>query len=490
MVKTTKSRRALLSQERCFSCYRKGHTANRCPSKQARPGLANLPVELLEMICFNLNERANMLFVRGMLSLRLTCSSINDKTYQLFGKTAFWARGIRWSSKSLQRFLEVSERAAFAEKVEALYFHASDTGLKREAEQAAADAANQKLSRKQRRQAKSQLWRTKRDQDDKAYLVRTGMDGTLLATALARMPNVRRIMFDCLTVSESQGLLDRRPETARDESTTRTFAVVVSSLAHGNIKPALLKAVRNGVWVNQDEGVSLQALALPLQTLYCFSELRHLELLLETRDGTVRDPTLRHAHAASFLASCPQLHQLNLAFRNDWEDTEQVFACIADKVVLHHLEDLHLQGIRCAGMDLRRFLCANSNLRLLRLQDFDITGSVSFADVLDALAESHNHLKRFSFSQIAQKSFRLYLEQLGDIGEHEMHRNYRADGTQDPEDFTNDYIVVCHHPKYLGVAEDWEGVQGKIRELRTDLRVSDLDYTTEDEIPRLYLWIH
>ncbi|KAK5742638.1 hypothetical protein LTR17_003169 [Elasticomyces elasticus] len=333
------------------------------------------------MVCFYLNERAGMLFVRGMLSLRLTCSSINDKTYQLFGKTAFWARGIRWSSKSLQRFLEVSERAAFAEKVEALYFHASDTGLKREAEQAAADAANQELSRKQRRQAKSQLWRAKRDQDDKAYLVRSGMDGTLLATALARMPNVRRIMFDCLTVSESQGLLDRRHETARDESTTRTFAVVVSSFAHGSIKPILLKAVRNGAWVNQDEGVSL-------------------------------------------------------------------------------------------------------------LQDFDITGSLSFADVLDALAESHNHLRRFSFSQIAQKSFRLYLEQLGEIQEHEMHRNYRADGTQDPEDFTNDYIVVGHHAKYLGAAEDWEGVQGKIRELRMDLRVSDLDYTTEDEISRLYLWIH
>ncbi|KAK5683739.1 hypothetical protein LTR17_027241 [Elasticomyces elasticus] len=399
------------------------------------------------MVCFYLNERAGMLFVRGMLSLRLTCRAINDKTYQVFGKTAFWARGIRWSSKSLQRFLEISERAAFAEKVEALFVHTSDTGLKREVEQAAADATNQELSRKQRRQAKSQLWRAKRDQDDKAYLVRTGMDRTLLATALARIPNVRRIMFDCLTVSESQGLLDRQPETARDESTTRTFALVVSSLAHGNIKPTLLKAIRN-------------------------------------------DPTLRYAHAASFLASCPQLHKLNLAFRNDWADTEQVFACIADKVVLDQLEDLHLQGIRCVGMDLQRFLCANSNLQLLRLQDFDITGSVSFADVLDAVAESHIHLKRFFFSQIAQKSFRLYLEQLGDIGEHEMHRNYRADGTQDPEDFTNDYIVVCHHAKYLGVAEDWEGVQGKIRELRTDLRVSDLDYTTEDEIPRLYLWIH
>ncbi|KAK5677366.1 hypothetical protein LTS10_009936 [Elasticomyces elasticus] len=489
MVKTNKSRRALLSQGRCFSCYRKGHTANRCPSKQARPGLASLPVELLGMICFYLNECAGMLFVRGMLSLRLTCRAINDKTYQVFGKTAFWIRGIRWSSKSLQRFLKISERAAFAEKVEALFVHTSDNGFEREVEQAAADAANQELSRKQRRQAKSQLWRAKRDQDDKACLIRSGTDATLLATALARMPNVRRIMFDCLTVSGSHGSLHRL-ETARDESTTRTFSVIVSSMAHGNLKPTLLKAVRNGAWINQAEGVSLQALALPLQTLQCFSELRHLELLLETKDDTVRDPTLRHAHAASFLASCPQLHKLNLAFRNDWKDTEQVFACIADKVVFEHLEDLHLQGIRCAGVDLRRFLCAHSNLQMLRLQDLDITGSVSFADVLDALAESHGQLKRFTFSQVAQKSFRLYLEQLGEIGEDEMHRNYRADGTQDPEDFTNDYILVGHHAKYLGVAKEWEGVQGKISQLRMDLRVSNLDYTTEDEIPRLYQWIH
>ncbi|KAK4893123.1 hypothetical protein LTR27_008463 [Elasticomyces elasticus] len=450
MVKTNKSRGALLSQGRCFSCYRKGHTANRCPSKQARPGLASLPVELLGIICFYLNECAGMLFVRGMLSLRLTCRAINDKTYQVFGKTAFWIRGIRWSSKSLQRFLEISERAAFAEKVEALFVHTSDNGFKREVEQAAADAANQELSRKQRRQAKSSCGEPRETKTTRH--VSHARERTRLCW--------RRHLQEC------------------------------QIMAHGNLKPTLLKAVRNGAWINQAEGVSLQALALPLQTLQCFSELRHLELLLETKDGTVRDPTLRHAHAASFLASCHQLHQLNLAFRNDWEDTEQVFACIADKVVFEHLQDLHLQGIRCAGVDLRRFLCAHSDLQMLRLQDLNITGSVSFADVLDALVETHGQLKRFTFSQVAQKSFRLYLEQLGEIGKDEMHRNYRADGTQDPEDFTNDYILVGHHAKYLGVAEEWEGVQGKISELRMDLRVSDLDYTTEDEISRLYLWIH
>jgi hypothetical protein len=55
-----------------------------------------------------------------------------------------------------------------------------------------------------------------------------------------------------------------------------------------------------------------------------------------------------------------------------------MFREIGSRVVLPYLEDLTLDGLRCAGADLSLFLNNNNRLKQLDLRNLDITGSKSF----------------------------------------------------------------------------------------------------------------
>lgn len=55
-------------------------------------------------------------------------------------------------------------------------------------------------------------------------------------------------------------------------------------------------------------------------------------------------------------------------------------------------------------------------------------------------------------------------------------------------DFFDDFVDIEGPSKYVGVAEDWEGVQRKIGMLQGDITVSALPYMPED--PRYgYAWL-
>lgn len=203
------------------------------------------------------------------------------------------------------------------------------------------------------------------------------------------------------------------------------------------------------------------------------------------------DPQTWDALAGTFLASCPKLVSLTLGFRNQWSDTERVFAKIASKVHLPALETLMLHGMRCDGRDLGQFLHAHKNLQTLQLENLDVTGSQKFADVLKVVEEHHRYLRKFACRQIAQDSFRTFFESLGSLEITDTwHFAYprEDDDKREEADFFNSFVRVQGPFKYVGEAEELEGVQQKVSLLRQDLRISDLSYHPEFE-GEWYWWM-
>jgi hypothetical protein len=92
-----------------------------------------------------------------------------------------------------------------------------------------------------------------------------------------------------------------------------------------------------------------------------------------------------------------------------------MFEYISRKVVLLHLEDLHLEFMRCEGEALKTFLENHSGLHKLSLSDLDITGPVGLREVLNTLHIHHRLLCEFECKQIALNARRLFFATMGNI---------------------------------------------------------------------------
>ena len=141
--------------------------------------------------------------------------------------------------------------------------------------------------------------------------------------------------------------------------------------------------------------------------------------------------------------------------------------------------------MRCAGEDLCRFLQSSPGLTYLCLENLDVTGQVTYADILALLEETHDRLTRFRSHQIAQHGFRTFFENLGYVEATTSMCSF----PDDEEEFLEDCVEVKGPFKYIGEAEEWEGVQQKISHLRRDIGISTRDYYPEFDLAS-YMWIH
>lgn len=163
-----------------------------------------------------------------------------------------------------------------------------------------------------------------------------------------------------------------------------------------------------------------------------------------------------------------------------------MFNQIAKHVVFPSLRVLELNYMRCRGRDLLLFLGNHLNLHTLTLSNLDITGNLSFKTILGSLEEHHCLLHTFRCDQIAQNSFRLVFETLGEF---RFERKCNAlpeycEVTGGNYCFCEEFEEVLGPYKYCGVAEEWENVQIKIGLLKRDLGVSRVDYRP-DQYPEV-----
>ncbi len=186
--------------------------------------------------------------------------------------------------------------------------------------------------------------------------------------------------------------------------------------------------------------------------------------------------------ACHILQKCESLNRLNtLLVQNRF----CIFSAIAARVRFSHLEVLTLDGIRCAGQDLHRFLLSHTGLQNLTIENFDVVGTTSYASILEMLSKTHDNLRYFTASQVAQNAYRLYLKTIADI---EV-SPYRYSFSDAPPDFFDDFLTVSMPSKYHWTAEEWEGVQQKLVLMADDMAVSTKNYHPEYELSH-YTWSH
>ena len=461
MAKPTKPGRAvLLAQGRCFRCRRRGHLAADCKRKKApKLTLADLPIEILEMICDELAkfEKPWDAPAQSLFSLRLTCKAISHKTYDYFGRTAFRRLRVAMEHESLQWALNVSQRPALATNVEHISFLLPEqetfsyiTYLK-----ALKTSLSDDVPDATRSKARETYERYDAIESSRAFVEQSGLNSIMLNLALAGMPNIQSVELPLL--EELDRLVSiRRNRTGHGESTTHVFSTVLASAAYAGIR---LQKIRIGMSESchrpYTEGVSLQSLSMPPEVMCSLNQLTELHLWLETNEPQgrfrstycksytlimydtklsiserlyPRSPCNPHRrllslvrlltvhvgiqhwkhHLSIFLASTPQLRRLHFGFRGEWADTEAVFRPVAS-LHLEHLADLSLHHMRCLGGDLQTFLKRNDGLRVLSLRNLDLVGPVGYAEVLEVL-RGHHCLVDFKSDQIAQDGFRTYFE--------------------------------------------------------------------------------
>lgn len=143
-----------------------------------------------------------------------------------------------------------------------------------------------------------------------------------------------------------------------------------------------------------------------------------------------------------------------------------------------------LSFTRCEGEYLNLFLSNHKNLQTLTLGNLDNTGSTPFAETLELLHNEHNLLTSFDCDQIAQNSFRLYFQSLGNTEETPFSSEWLE---KKDLSFFDDFMWVRGPFKYHVTVREWDGVQERIGLLKDDIRVSDLDF--HSEIEGLHQWL-
>jgi hypothetical protein len=151
---------------------------------------------------------------------------------------------------------------------------------------------------------------------------------------------------------------------------------------------------------------------------------------------------------------------------------------VAANVQLKYLETFTLRNVRCAGQDLRLFLQSHRSIQTLELSSLDVVGTTSFDSVLAVLETGSTKLQYLKCFQIAENSYRLYLESLGYIKTIRM--NPAAVFSNEEGCFMSDFELIEGPFKYRWEAEEWEGLQQKIKLIREDMRVSTLLYHSDD----------
>ena len=276
---------ALRLQGRCFRCRKKGHIAKNCGrGLNSKIRLSDLPVELLDLICGNLIQIDWPPWPRAMFDLRLVCRTIQSKTADFFGKVAFGYIHLQLGYRGLRRITDISQHLVFGPKVQRIYLSHSDRGLHAKPyEEAQEIAHSDNVSSKQRREARQGIKRAHFEQADRSFIEHSATDGIMLVLAFQKLPNLKDIMVACVDTSEYR-ISIRRKQNHGGPTTSHVFSVLLSSVAHANVK---LQSLGTDYFCGDDdeEGVLVTALSMPNQVLSCLVDLQGLELRLET-DGS------------------------------------------------------------------------------------------------------------------------------------------------------------------------------------------------------------
>lgn len=128
-----------------------------------------------------------------------------------------------------------------------------------------------------------QIRLTNLGQMDRSFVERSATDGIMLALAFQRFTNLKELLMPCVNLQHEAKYI-RRKHHGEGPSTDHTFSMLLSSAAHANLRPKTIDVVHYSPSATI-EAVSLSTLSMPNEILCCLSELRELQLRLQTRSS-------------------------------------------------------------------------------------------------------------------------------------------------------------------------------------------------------------
>ena len=296
--------RALLQQGRCFKCHKKGHRAAECLQNRgtsthnsrsaakddAKSGakLADLPVELIEIICDELvfpRDNRYVPFHSELLPLRLTSRGLRAKTEDFFVKHAFRRCAVRNTYRGFQRLLELSKVPHIAAGVQTLALWRFDGMGVQDYEELQGDLTSTEISAQNQRSKTARIRQAEQQQDSLTFFETSAMDGMLLANALANLKNLRAITAYPSTLDDDRMPLRKQHDRGL-ASTTHMFSMLMAAMTYSGIR--LQKLDFSTLFTISAEGIDIQALCMPHQVLLCLVNLEHLKLGLQTKSGAYR----------------------------------------------------------------------------------------------------------------------------------------------------------------------------------------------------------
>jgi len=168
------------------------------------------------------------------------------------------------------------------------------------------------------------------------------------------------------------------------------------------------------------------------------------------------------------LKHTPALTHLSLALTDDISGTSEILCAVAKHTHLRQLKCLSLNSFECEGETLRQIICKHPLLQKIDLENLNITGSVSFGDILGTLASDCPRLARVEIRQISQNGFRTVFRSLGDV---ELSKLYN--GPSYDLDFFEDFMVVSKPFRHHATIDDWENLKERLIELQHDVAVTN-----------------
>ena len=289
---TWRQRQLLTSQGRCFRCHKKGHRSHEC-KRDLVPRLAKLPVELLDNICTALvypdgKDEFDIPWVFYMMPLRLVCREINLKTFEFFARLSFKFISVDQSYGGFQKLNEIAEHATCAGKIETLYLSTWDRVMDNEEYQSLQEQlATGSLRGRERREIRDRICLAHHEQTSKSFIERSTADGIMLTLALRKMTNLRKILIASIDNRQGRRMI-RQASSLTAPTTTHMFSMVLSSLAFSGVKLHTLRFPSITLYDSIYQGVTIQALAVPDDIFRGVSELRDLQLALETNDNSFK----------------------------------------------------------------------------------------------------------------------------------------------------------------------------------------------------------
>ncbi|KAE9961593.1 hypothetical protein BLS_001710 [Venturia inaequalis] len=395
---------------------------------------------------------------------------------------AFKTVGIDCSHSSLARLNEISQHGPAASQIEIMLIGPERPRDEVEYKAIQDQLSDSSLSKRQRKEAARRLEDADLKEVDRAFMETSAAAGIMLSKALEKMPKLRRMFM----------LGQRRMDAPNEDilppsqrTTSRLFSMILSSLALSRVQLEKLEVQHFGCDY-PDQGISLRALCVPPEYRYCLSKLSKLELAIETNESSLPNTPASLSSIDLFLKHTPLLTELCLSFvSTNWKDTKAILGRIARSVVLPQLKRLDFNGMRCAGIDLKRFLQNHQALQVVHFANLDIDGPGTFTNILDSLADLQ-HLTDFKSRQIAQNGFRTTFPTLCLVEVSSPSLGWDALVREFGEEITDEPISMVNQHPYSGGAEEWEGVSEKLRDLSRDLFVTD--QSRSSDYSGFYVW--